>query len=58
MVKKRIKHLTNKQWPVALTIGDNFAITSDVCMEYVFNIMSFVIMMLEAIVNLKGVSSA
>ena len=52
MVKKRIKHLTNKKWPVALTIGNNFPVTSHVCMEFMFNILTFVIMMLEAIVNM------
>ena len=55
MIRKRIKHLTNKKFPVAFTCGDNFPITSDSFMEFIMNIITFVIMLLEAILNLQSV---
>ena len=53
MIRKRIKHLTNTHKPVAFSCGNDFPITSQVFMDFLFNIMSFVIMMLEAIVNIQ-----
>jgi hypothetical protein len=58
MIRKRIKHLTNTKFPVAFSCGNNFPITSDAFMEFIMNILTFVIMMLEAIVNMKLIQTS